>query len=231
MNPPRPKTDAPSLLPPVSTARGDGFQVTLRWDGRTSGTESDCCSFEIELQVAQDAYAHASSELAYAPIFPEEYAGFVRQGPMEPVRQLAHLLREQSQQRGYSPLQEVENVVRLVRGLRYWSDTGQHRADDQPKYPVQTLVDGGGDCEDFAILAAAILWSLEHPVALLYLETDSTAHMAVGYQTGDMEDGFAVNGSDGQRYVYIETVPTEAALGEVSDELRYGLRRVVAVPL
>ncbi len=219
------------MLPPSSTSSGDGFRVTLQWAYLAEGSGSDLQTFELVLPVAQEAYTRASGELAFAPHMPEEYAGYVMQGPMEQVQQLASWLREQSKCRGYSPWQEVENVVRMVRGLRYWSDAEQPHAVDQPKYPIQTLVDGGGDCEDFSILTASILWSLSHPVALLYLETEATAHMAVGYQTDELPGCFAVNGPDDQRYVYIEAAPTEAALGELSDEMLCGLRNVVAIPV
>ena len=231
MKPPRSSAGVPSLLPPACAWSGDAFLVTLRWSCRVGADGSDREAFEVALPVARDAYARASGELAFTPLMPEEYAAFVLQGPMEPVQQLAAQLREQSQRRGYTPVQEVENVVHLVRGLRYWSDAEQPHAVDQPKYPVQTLVDGGGDCEDFSILTAALLWTLEHPVALIYLETEATAHMAIGYPTDDLEGGFTVKGPDDRCYVYIETVPTEAALGELPGDMMSGLQSVVVIPL
>lgn len=231
MNEPQPSVGTPGLLPPASTSCPEGFQVTLRWTYRASEAGSNDGSYEVLLPVARETYALASGELAFSPLMPEEYADLVLQGPMEPVEHLAEQLRELTRQRGFLPRQEMENVIHLVRSLRYWSDAGRAGDDDQPKYPVQTLVDGGGDCEDFAILAAAILWTLGHPVSLIYLETAELAHMALGYQTEDMADGFAVMGPDDRRYVYVETVPTGAVPGELSEDLRHGLRRVVVVPL
>lgn len=129
---------------------------------------------------------------------------------MEQVQQLGILVARSKKCWGYSP---GKRWRRGPHGSRpaLLERRGQPHAVDQPKYPIQTLVDGGGDCEDFSILTASILWSLGHPVALLYLETEATAHMAVGYQTDELPGCFAVNGPDDQRYVYIEAAPTEAA--------------------
>ena len=231
MNPGRPRV--PRLIPPQSggVCGGRGFATRLRWTYRAKGFTPESESFELSLCIDRADYERACGELAFAPFSPDDYPGFVLLGPMDDVRRMATELRALSEKRCFSPLQEVENVVQMVRSLRYWNDPDHPHAVDQPKYPVQTLVDGGGDCEDFAILAASLLCSLGHSAALLYIETEATAHMALGLNTDRLEDGFAVHGPDGRRYVYIETAPTSVELGVVPNEFLGGLRQMVAIPL
>jgi hypothetical protein len=48
----------------------------------------------------------------------------------------------------------------------------------EPKYPVETIVDGMGDCDDKSLLLAAILAHEGYEVALFYFATED--HMATG---------------------------------------------------
>ena len=54
---------------------------------------------------------------------------------------------------------------------------------EYPRYPVETLFDRGGDCEDTSILTATILYEMGYDVALLILEDDN--HCAIGISGGE----------------------------------------------
>ncbi|NQT08492.1 hypothetical protein HQ586_05390, partial [Candidatus Bathyarchaeota archaeon] len=58
---------------------------------------------------------------------------------------------------GYDDVQVVELVVAFVQSLPYTSDDVTTGFDEYARYPLETLVDGGGDCEDTSILTSAIL--------------------------------------------------------------------------
>ena len=68
-----------------------------------------------------------------------------------------------------------------------------------PKFPVETFVDGKGDCDDKSMLLAGLLSREGYRVALLYFEPEM--HMAVGVDCGDT--GYKNSG-----YGYIETTNT-----------------------
>lgn len=83
-----------------------------------------------------------------------------------------------------------------------------HLADgvEYPKYPIETLVDGKGDCEDSSILSAALLGIMGYDAVLLKYSD----HMALGVQM----TGFGPYYADytpkyyefgGKRYYYVET--------------------------
>jgi hypothetical protein len=50
--------------------------------------------------------------------------------------------------------------------------------ESDPKYPIETFVDGNGDCDDKSMLLAGLLAREGYAVALLYFEPEN--HMAVG---------------------------------------------------
>jgi hypothetical protein len=66
--------------------------------------------------------------------------------------------------------------------LEYTSDLVTEGYDEYPRYPIETLVDKGGDCEDTAILAASIIRGMGYGVVLLVFPktADSPGHCAVG---------------------------------------------------
>jgi len=66
-----------------------------------------------------------------------------------------------------------------------------------PKFPVETFIDGEGDCDDKSLLLAALLVREDYATALLHFEDER--HMAVGVQLDDDRPGFRNTG-----YGYIE---------------------------
>lgn len=68
----------------------------------------------------------------------------------------------------FNAFDEAGNVLKFVQSFisyRYDKDTTLYS--DYPRYPLETLWDRVGDCEDVAILCGAILARLGHQVALL----------------------------------------------------------------
>jgi len=77
---------------------------------------------------------------------------------------------------------------------------------EYPKYPVETLVDGKGDCEDTSILAAAMLDQMGYDVVLLRFSD----HMALGVEMTKFTPFYAdyppkYYQYEGKRYYYVET--------------------------
>ena len=74
----------------------------------------------------------------------------------------------------------AENSLYFVqRVIAYRSDPGGF---EYPKYPVETLMDEGGDCEDSSILYASIIRTLGHGALLVGVDTDGDGradHMMV----------------------------------------------------
>ncbi|MFC2100070.1 hypothetical protein ACFLSF_04495, partial [Candidatus Bipolaricaulota bacterium] len=74
----------------------------------------------------------------------------------------------------------VENALFFVQQcIGYQLDPGPF---EYPRYPIETLVDRAGDCEDTAILYASLIRTLGHGALLVAVDTAGTGtpnHMAV----------------------------------------------------
>jgi len=81
------------------------------------------------------------------------------------------------------------------------------------KYPAETLVDGGGDCEDTSILLASLLQAPPYDRDCVLVHP--TNHMGVG--VASEEAGGTFYGRDGRRYFYVETTEPGWRLGALPE--------------
>jgi hypothetical protein len=99
-------------------------------------------------------------------------------------------------------------VIALIQSIPYASETCEY-----PRYPLETLVDQQGDCEDMAILAAGLLQQMGFGVVLLaYLEEH---HMAVGIRV--LPPGYEKLQAyewQGDLYFYLEPTNVGWAIGQ-----------------
>jgi len=140
----------------------------------------------------------------------------------EYLRNLVASFEEVGEKKGYSDNDNVLNVVTFVQSLPYTSDIVSTGADEYPRYPVETLVDGGGDCEDSAILTAALLHEMGYGVVLLKYSN----HMAVGVKGDDTLSGSYIP-YEGSNYYYIETTANGWGVGEIPEEYRFLTAEVI----
>ncbi|AEK19788.1 transglutaminase-like domain-containing protein [Methanococcus maripaludis] len=129
------------------------------------------------------------------------------------LKSMLNSFEEASEQEGYSKSQLVEFIVAFVQSLDYTSDKVTTGYDEYPRYPLETLMDNGGDCEDTAILTAALLHELGFGVVLIELPN----HMAVGVSGDDSVYGTYYN-YNGKKYFYVETTGTGWKIGEIPEE-------------
>jgi transglutaminase-like putative cysteine protease len=113
---------------------------------------------------------------------------------------LAHQLNESAAQKGYSSYETVSFLLSFIQSLPYTSDSSTEAYDEYPRFPIETLVDGGGDCEDTAILFASIVCILNYTV--IYINPPN--HVAVGIR-GDATVAGTYWTSNGGRYYYCDT--------------------------
>jgi len=74
---------------------------------------------------------------------------------------LAKKIDRLSSKYGYEYLQRLHLVLAFIQSIPYQSVTQKFESgNNKPKYPVEILSEGGGDCADHAILAAGLLAQL-----------------------------------------------------------------------
>ncbi len=128
---------------------------------------------------------------------------------------LVEKITSASQQAGYSGLQTIEFAIAFVQSLPYTADSVTTPYDEYPRYPVETLLDNGGDCEDTSILMASLLHSMDYGVVLLSMPD----HAAVGVLGGEGIYGTYWEYDEG-KYYYLETTSEGWGIGEIPDEYK-----------
>lgn len=116
-------------------------------------------------------------------------------------------------------------LATFVQSLPYTSDSVTTGHDEYVRYPLETLIDDGGDCEDTAILLAALLKELGYDVVLL----SPPGHMAVGVAvSAGVVHSYTTIEVHGVHYAYVETTGDGWRIGEVPDEYQHSTFQVFA---
>lgn len=140
------------------------------------------------------------------------------------IRGLVDSFREGGDEVGFTDKDNLLNVVSFVQSLRYVTDSESKGATDYVRFPIETLVDGEGDCEDLSILAAAILHEMGYGVLLVVLPD----HLALAVNSGDDFDGTYYT-YEGSKYYYLEVTNTGWNIGQIPKEFQNS--RASLVPL
>jgi hypothetical protein len=129
------------------------------------------------------------------------------------LRSLVDKLDEASDRDGFTDYESVMMVIAFVQSLDYTSDSVTTGYNEYPRYPIETLVDDGGDCEDTSILTAALLYEMGYGVILI----NPPGHMAVGVKGGE-----GIYGTywtyEGSNYYYVETTGEGYDIGVIPPE-------------
>lgn len=152
----------------------------------------------------------AFREITEAEWVPEYYRAFIDEPRQEPLYEaLLGNFRSLRSSLGLDDDRYAELIVSWVQTLEYRTAP----VDLEPKFPVETVGDRDGDCDDKTLLAAALLAREGYDVAVLLFAPEQ--HVALGIRT---------NGSTYGRsgYGFVEsTMPT--LFGWVPDTLDGGL--------
>jgi len=107
-------------------------------------------------------------------------------------------LRSIAQLHQWQGSQERDMVIRFVQqSIPYKTDPPNHGY-DYPRYPIETLYEKRGDCEDKSCLLTALLKTLGYDAVLL----EFPGHMATGVAANDIKGtAYKLNN---QKYFYVE---------------------------
>ncbi len=142
---------------------------------------------------------------------------------------LVEKIEKAAQQEGFTEYQTVEFAAAFVQSLPYTIDSVTAPYDEYPRYPIETLVDNGGDCEDTSILLASIIDEMGYAVVLIMLPD----HCAVGVKGGENAYG-AYYEYEGSKYYYIETTGEGWGIGDLPDEYKNtaaSIRPMIPTPI
>jgi len=142
----------------------------------------------------------------------QPYQNFVAEIPNYPYHlKLASALDSIAKMAGCVTNLDYADFLRtfVQQAIRYQSDRTVS-LENYPKYAIETLVEGWGDCEDTAILTATLfnLFGF-HAVLLKY-----PSHVAVGVQCVDCPNHIRVGA---QQFAYVETTAKGWSIGKIPD--------------
>ena len=129
------------------------------------------------------------------------------------VQKLALEFRKIAEKKGWNGEQLANFVLSFVQSLPYTVDSVTTGYDEFKSYAFETLVAGGGDCEDTSILAGSMLMALGYDVVLI----NPPGHLAFGI-TGNY-GGYYFEHKE-KRYFYCESTGTGFKVGNLPEEYR-----------
>ena len=194
-----------------SVAEEDGYYMmehTWSFEGKR---------YSISLGISTEIYDYYQNErehVAYRYQFkeneiPPHYYSFMLSEYDRPVaREMARLFGELAS----SDLEQLKLVVSFVQSLPYAFDSDSKGVDEYVRYPVETLVDGCGDCEDKVALLAAILHEMNADFLLIVLPE----HMAVGVHCDGLKANRYLLFQD-KKYYYVETTMPNWNIGDIPE--------------
>lgn len=194
-----------------------GKTVTFTWQFCRPGPPERLEAKRQEFVLSGEEYQDARGVKRFPTRPVQEYLKYVTEGFSSSVRRVTTHFKDESATEDYSPIEEVMNVVGFVRAIEYRSDDASRGVSEYANFPIETLYDQAGDCEDHAILAAVLLHHLGHEVGLFHLDLGESGHLALGYRPSGSSilpaGPFCAKANNGKEYYYVETVPTEPSLG------------------
>ena len=100
-------------------------------------------------------------------------------------------------------------LLRFTQYIPYQYDSEYKGQEEYWKYPVETLFEQGGDCEDTSLLFCAIAKAMGYDTAILLFD----GHMAAGISYDGQPSGKGFLASNGVTYLYCETTAKTYSVG------------------
>ena len=159
------------------------YQLLNRLDGNVT--------YELNVVVPEtleDYYAESSHRLTSS----SEFSKFVTPYALQPIAERLWEIYDEEED-------FANGVLMMMHQISYMETT-------PGKYPVETMVDGQGDCDLFSFIAASVIKAGGLDVVLLYYEEQS--HMNIGVHLSsapaDVRDSVFYVTQDGTRYYVAE---------------------------
>lgn len=187
------------------------FEVEHSW--KYNGKD---CSITLNISTdLYDYYRNDREHLAYVYQFndgevPPNYYSFMLS---EHDRPLMHALAQEFSRYALTEKDQIELALSFVQSLPYAFDSDSKDEDEYVRYPVETLVDGCGDCEDKVALLVALLYEMDKDFVLLVLPE----HMALGVSCDEIE-GSRYLLYQGKKYYFMETTMPNWQIGQVPED-------------
>jgi hypothetical protein len=200
----------PMVLPRQAAAQTDGYyNKSFAWDYNGK-------HWTWNLSIPQSLY-DAYKEVPVSTRTRDGPAGygFLTTTQDYYVKTLAQKLNETATQQGYNSYDQVSFVLAFVQSLPYTSDNVTEGYNEYPRFPIETLIDDGGDCEDTSILFASLTLIMGY--GTVYINPPD--HYAVGILGNNLKGTYWTHPENSNKtYYYCETTGDGFKIGQLPDE-------------
>ena len=200
----------------------DYFEVEHSW--KYKGKE---CSIALNIsKKLYDYYRNDREHLAYAYQFndgemPPNYYSFMLS---EHDRAVMQSIAQEFGRYALTEKDRIDLALTFVQSLPYAFDADSKGKEEYVRYPIETLVDGCGDCEDKVALLVALLYEMDIDFVLLVLPE----HMALGVHCDEVVADRYLLFQD-TKYYYLETTMPNWQIGQIPDDYLKAEMEVVPV--
>jgi hypothetical protein len=204
------------------TTVSEPIHVTWNWTFPEDGS-----NWSYSFNVSVSEYEECRS-LVRNDQMPADYSKYVTDGSPEVVG-VADYLAAEAHAANMTDYETVWLALSFVHATTYVSDLESTGYEDYARYPVETLVDGVGDCEDTAALFTSIVRAMGYDAVMLYIYAifgASSNHMGAVIGGISMPQGSYSIQYGGESYYFCETTPGNWAPGDLPQAL-YGASYVV----
>jgi len=135
---------------------------------------------------------------------------------------IAYILHNISKEENFDSEEEINFILSFSQSLKYSEDNITAGVGEYPRYPIETLVDQTGDCEDTSALLISLVEILGFNASIILIPEawEGYGHAAVGINvTGATGVHYILNEGKSNEisYYYAETTAPGWRLGEMPD--------------
>lgn len=201
----------PEVVDPIPDLPDGVWSLTCEWDFTPPGNLLPS-HLEVSIQVSEANYTALLKRSRFVKQF-HLYA----EEKCDEIDQLVSYFKNLQSQHNWDSYTQASNVLAFVQSfIPYRRDIETKNVSDYARFPLETLWDRVGDCEDVAILCGAILSRLGYKAALLRYP----GHLAFGVETSK---GFGLEHQIRDpnypvSYYYGESTSKDWRLGQIPED-------------
>jgi hypothetical protein len=146
------------------------------------------------------------------------------------IIKLSDILTNIIEKENFNEIETANFVLRLVQeNIQYTLDNDTKGCVEYWRYPVETLVEMRGDCEDTSVLYSSIMESIDFDTVLLfYILENDIGHLAVGVNIQQDYSGHYIEYRS-LKYYYCETTSYGFNLGEIPSDINTEPEKIIHI--
>lgn len=218
-----------SKIPTDNTSKRKGNELTDNGDSITRKIEwlslDEKTRFWTAVTIKKSDYEKYSKQKRL--YLPSQYINYINEPYNRATcKNIADAILKAAESQGYTKSQTVHEAIRFVQSIPYKTDIDSRGQREYPKYPVETIYEDNGDCEDLSMLLLSIIREMGFQTCFI----EFSDHIGVGILGADGLEGayYEVNG---RKYYYVETTDFGWKFGQIPERRRTEKAVIHEIPM